>query len=396
MWKRYLDGEETFGRQAVFSAAVGEAVVLGLQDGEAAGHKQPAVEELEGGAAARRLAGVHAHIVQDVAEHGAQLPQELPGRPLVKYLLQTKHVYIGREERGHLPRHAVLLVQALGQQSPRGTAVAAGALLVGVLVGVAGGGLLVRHFGLVLAGNAHRLGGGMLSLRRGRRLPVSGPVRGRVPTGQDAVGRGQGAAAAGGVDKDSDVRPADSLSDAAADGRRPALRVAQVVEASQAVGQQAQVGRGETKRRLPRLLEPPVDLPLRGARLLHVVVEGPAARLQGGPQQEAQQGYGRRGEEEEEEGEGAKEDFERVEVTLLVRPLTSLQGGGLAHSNETVQGPEAGQDERPAHAVEERHKAIGEGRGLQDHVSGAPPLHHSPSKPGGSAPPLPVSRASPC
>lgn len=72
-----------------------------------------------------------------------------------------------------------------------------------------------------------------------------------------------------------------------------------------------------------------------------MVVKGPATGLEGRPQHKADESQGSRGEEEDEEGDGAKKDLEWVEITFLLHPLGLLQGGGLAHGDKTVQKPEA-------------------------------------------------------
>ena len=67
----HLGTEKALGSQGILPTAVGEAVVLGLQDREPAGQEQATVEELERGAAGRRLTGVHPNIVQDMTQHGS-------------------------------------------------------------------------------------------------------------------------------------------------------------------------------------------------------------------------------------------------------------------------------------------------------------------------------------
>lgn len=243
----YLSGEQTFGRQRVLPSAVGKEVVLSFQHREPAGQEQAAVEELEMGAAARRLAGVHADVIQHVSEHGLQRLRELLRRPLVKHLLQAQHVHVGGKQRGHLPGDAALLTEALGQQRSGSAPVARVAPLVGVLVGVKTRIRLRRRFLRGAAGRGDRVIGGP----RGRGMDL-GRVGALAPRGlgrgERAVGWAESPAAAGGVYENANIGAAHSLSDALTDGGRPVLGVPQVVETSQAVRQQAQVSCGEPKR----------------------------------------------------------------------------------------------------------------------------------------------------
>lgn len=100
-----------------------------------------------------------------------------------------------------------------------------------------------------------------------------------------------------------------------------------------------------------------------------MVVKWPAAGLKGCPEQKAQEGQGGCGEEKNEEHNGAKEDLEGVEVAFLLQSLGSLQGGGLAHSNEAVKKPKARQDECPSNSMDNSDKPIRKWRRPQGHAS---------------------------
>ena len=159
---------------------------------------------------------------------------------------------------------------------------------------------------------------------------------------EEAAGGAQIATAAGRVDEYADMGSTHPLSNTSADGGGPALSVSQVVEASQAVGQQTQVGCGEAKRGLALLKVVP-GLLLQREVCLYVVGERSAVGLERRPDKKPKQGYWSRDEKEDKKDNGAEEDLEGVEVAFLLLSLDSLQGSGLAHSNEAVQEPEARQ-----------------------------------------------------
>lgn len=83
--------------------------------------------------------------------------------------------------------------------------------------------------------------------RRGLSLSISGSICGWVTCGEDAVGGAERPTAAGGVNKDADMGSAHTLHYTLTNGSRPMLGVSKVVETSQAVGQQTQVGGGKSK-----------------------------------------------------------------------------------------------------------------------------------------------------
>ena len=99
---------------------------------------------------------------------------------------------------------------------------------------------------------------------------------------EEAAGCAQIATAARGVNKYADMGSTHPLSNTSADGGSPALGVSQVVEASKAVGQQAQVGCGEAKRGLA-LLKDMSGLLLQWDLCLYVVGERSAVGLEWRP-----------------------------------------------------------------------------------------------------------------
>ena len=111
-----LGKQGSLGGQRVLPSAVGVALEAGVQDGVAAGQHQPAVEELEAGAAA--LPAVAAHVAQHVREVAVELLAEARGGPVVEHLLQRQEVQVGGEEGGDVVVEAVVPVAPLAPAGP--------------------------------------------------------------------------------------------------------------------------------------------------------------------------------------------------------------------------------------------------------------------------------------
>lgn len=64
-----------------------------------------------------------------------------------------------------------------------------------------------------------------------------------------------------------------------------------------------------------------------------MVGKGSAAGLKRSPEQKPEEGQGGCSKKKDEEGNGAEEDLEGLEVAFLLQSLLFLQGGGFAYSD---------------------------------------------------------------
>lgn len=100
-----------------------------------------------------------------------------------------------------------------------------------------------------------------------------------------------------------------------------------------------------------------------------MVAKWPAAGLKRCPKQKAEKSKRGCSEKKNKEGNGAKKDLEGAKIAFLLQPLTLLQSGGLAHSNEAIKKPETWHNKSPSHSMDARNKAIRKGRSLQGHAA---------------------------